>query len=162
MNHIDYFKLQAENLHKDYKTKKWNSEEGFYDYSPKFFDIDQIFLDFNWDDHSFTLMNAQHLIARILGFSKWKELKKASEEQLDFLHLLFDNQDKATLDEWKMYLSQVEIEDIETDFALQKETFQQVFINEKIRSDFLPYRLDCQQKHYDMDPKGNWFVSSRF
>jgi len=46
MQHIDYFKLQAKNLFKDYKTRFYNEEEEIYNYKPQFFDITQIFLDY--------------------------------------------------------------------------------------------------------------------
>ena len=46
MEPIDYFKLQAKNLLKDYKTRFFNEEEGFYDYKPKYFDVSEIFWGF--------------------------------------------------------------------------------------------------------------------
>lgn len=86
MKHIDYFKLQAKNLHKDYATQFFDKDEGVYDYNPKYFDINQIVLDFDIDEkEKFTLMNAQHIIANMVGFEKWADLIKAPIEKLEEL-----------------------------------------------------------------------------
>ena len=94
MEHIDYFKLQAKNLHKDFKTRFFNEETKRYEYKPKFFDISSIFIDFDFpdykDDFSFTLMNAQHLIAKIVRFDNWGKLANASEEDLRLAHRRLD------------------------------------------------------------------------
>ncbi len=39
MEHIEYFKLQAKNLLKDYKTRFFDETEGIFDYQPNYFDI---------------------------------------------------------------------------------------------------------------------------
>ena len=94
MEHIDYFKLQAKNLLKDFKTRFFNEETKLYEYKPKFFDISSIFIDFDFpdykDDFSFTLMNAQHLIAKIVRFDNWGKLANASEEDLRLAHRRLD------------------------------------------------------------------------
>ena len=112
MQHIEYFKLQAKNLLKDYKTRYFNLEEGFYEYSPKFFDIASIFLDLGLNedesDFSFTLMNAQHVIAQLAGFSCWNDLLKASSAEIELAHLLFDNAHKISLEEWELYIVNAE------------------------------------------------------
>ena len=48
MNYIDFFKRQAKNLLKDYQTRKPYSDGNItvYEYEPKYFDIDSIFVDF--------------------------------------------------------------------------------------------------------------------
>ena len=51
MEHVEYFKLQSKNLLRDYKTRIFNETEEFYDYQPKYFDIDRIFLDFDLPDY---------------------------------------------------------------------------------------------------------------
>lgn len=99
MNHKDYFKLQSKNLLKDYKTRySYYDEEAsatLYQYKPKFFDIEQIFIDLGIDDDKedfkFTLMNSQHIIANLAGFKKWNELEKACDSELELAHLNFDN-----------------------------------------------------------------------
>src|SRR5574344_566254 len=92
MKHIDYFKLQAKNLHKDYATQFFDKDEGVYDYNPKYFDINQIVLDFDIDEkEKFTLMNAQHIIANMVGFEKWTDLVKAPYTQLEELRRFLEN-----------------------------------------------------------------------
>ncbi len=62
MTHIEYFKLQAKNLFRDYKTKTSHVDEAdgnsYYKYDPKYFDVDAIFVDYDWDEEAFSLMNA--------------------------------------------------------------------------------------------------------
>lgn len=93
MIRIEFFKQQAKNLLKDYNTKVYNEDEGFYEYSPRFFhDIAEIVMNFDIDEEgSFTLMNAQHVIAKLSGFYKWTELIKASPASLELGKLLLEN-----------------------------------------------------------------------
>lgn len=106
MEHIEYFKLQAKNLLKDYKTRFFNEKEEVYDYHAKYFDINGIFCNFdNKDDFSFTLMNAQHVIAQLAGFENWGELIKANPARLELSHLLFDNSDYKIENKDKGYTS---------------------------------------------------------
>jgi len=83
MKNIDYFKLQAKNLLKDYQTRYLSEDGEIYEYEPKFFDIVGIFLEYGiMDDDKnfeFKLGNAQHLIAQLAGFASWKELITAPE-----------------------------------------------------------------------------------
>ena len=94
MEHIEYFKLQAKNLHKDFKTRFFNEEQKTYDYHPKFFDIGKIFIEFDIpdykDDFSFSLMNAQHVIAKIAKVNNWKELVALSKEEQRLAHRRLD------------------------------------------------------------------------
>lgn len=112
MNTINYFKLQAKNLYRDFKTKKPvfdNSIGGFlYEYTPKYLDIDRIVCDYELDEENFTLMNAQHVIAQIGGFYKWTELLTASASELELAKLLFDNQDIIDERSWKDYIVHAE------------------------------------------------------
>ena len=79
MKNIDYFKLQAKNLLKDYQTRRLSEDGDIYEYDPKFFDIVGIFLEYDiMDDDKnfdFKLGNAQHLIAQMAGFTSWKDFK---------------------------------------------------------------------------------------
>ena len=95
MANVDFFKQQAKNLLKDYNSRVFNDEVGFYEYSPRFFrDIDFIVDIFGVnEDGSFTLMNAQHIVARLSGFYKWNELIKASEPILEIGRLLLTNRE---------------------------------------------------------------------
>lgn len=159
MNHIDYFRLQAKNIHRDYKTQESYMENGIklYKYHPKYFDIDSLFLD--WYDNlaieeNFTYMKACHLIACMLGFKDWGELLKAPEEQLDFLHFLFDNEHHASLEEWETYMGEfyeMNPDAYPLDYLSQKELFNEVFIKGELFSDTIPYRLDCQKKRDNVE-----------
>jgi hypothetical protein len=83
MTNIDYFKLQAKNLLKDYQTRRLSEEGDIYEYDPKFFDVVGIFLEYDiMDDDKnfeFKLGNAQHLIAQMAGFTSWKDLITSPE-----------------------------------------------------------------------------------
>ena len=74
MKPIEYLKLQAKNLHRDFKTQtsSFNPElrRNVYDYDPKFFKFDLLVNDFNINEDKFTLMNAQHIIAKFCGLEK--------------------------------------------------------------------------------------------
>ncbi len=67
MTYIEYFKLQAKNLFKDYKTKAPYFDNAIddylYEYNPKFFDIEEIIMAYDLDQENFSLMSAQHIIA---------------------------------------------------------------------------------------------------
>lgn len=147
MTPIAYFKLQAKNLFRDYKTKTPYIDDvdgnTYYRYTPKYFDVEGIFLDYAWDEEDFSLMKAQHLISRMLGFRKWTDLLKASEAELELAKLLFDNQDKIHIEDWKMYLAGVEVDNDMTFNADDRlEMFKQVFLNvEGHSSPFPDYRL---------------------
>jgi hypothetical protein len=94
MKNIEYFKLQAKNLHKDFATQTFDQDEGVYDYDPKYFDISQIVFDFDIDEKAkFTLMNAQHIIANMVGFEKWADLAKLPDYELAKLREFLENHD---------------------------------------------------------------------
>ena len=152
MDHIEYFKLQAKNLLKDYKTRFFDEKEEVYSYKPKYFDIDGIFCDFDFpdykDDFKFTLMNAQHIIAQLAGFDKWCDLQNAKPAELELAHLLFDNAHKISIDEWGMYIAQAEamnntVFSAEEKLGILKEVFLKA---DKHRSDFVSYRIDLEEK----------------
>ncbi len=122
MTNVEFFKQQSKNFLKDYKTKTYNSEEDFYEYNPRYFhDIETIIDAFNIDeDGSFTLMNAQHVVARLSGFYKWTELINASEPILEIGKLLLTNRESyqqkrgfftnmvesLIVEDWKSYENQ--------------------------------------------------------
>jgi len=109
MKTIAYFKRQAKNLHKDFKTQKpyFDSSLGanLFAYTPKFFDVDALVTDFDIDENDFTLMKAQHIIAKLAGFEKWTAMLKASPAALELAKLLFDNMHKVSVEEWEIYIS---------------------------------------------------------
>ncbi|CCB87126.1 hypothetical protein [Parachlamydia acanthamoebae] len=94
MSQIAYFKRQAKNLFRDYKTK-----------TPSFNDI---LTDYHYSENGFSLMKAQHIIACMAGFGKWGDLLKASTPELELAKLLFDNKDKIPVQHWKKYISEIE------------------------------------------------------
>ncbi len=112
MSHVDYFKAQAKKLFKDYKTQTSYIDEvdghTYFSYSPTYFDIGRIFLEYDWDEENFTLMKAQHLFARMVGFDKWGLLIRASDAELELAKQLWENQEKIHLEEWQMYVARVE------------------------------------------------------
>jgi hypothetical protein len=145
---IDYLKLQAKNLFRDYKTKKpvFDSMIGnyLYEYTPKYFDINGIVSDYDIDEDNFSLMNAQHIIAHMVGFRKWTDLIKATNEEVELAKLLFDNQHKIGIEDWKMYIVRTEY-DNKTIFDPEEklEIFKEVFVKETgHRNPFPDYRLN--------------------
>ena len=143
MNTIDYFKLQAKNLHRDFKTKMPYIDKGIdaylYEYTPKYFDIDAIICDFDIDEDNFTLMNAQHVIALIAGFEKWAELLRASAPELELAKLLFDNQDIIHIQTWRDYIADAEsMNQITFSSSTKLDLYKQLFIEKRIFEDSFP------------------------
>ena len=135
MANIEFFKQQSKNLLKDYKTRVFNENEGVYEYSPKYFlDIDDIILEFDIvENGSFTLMNAQHVIALLAGFYKWNELIQASEAALEIGKLLLTNRRHSQwvniVEDWKMYEFQ-NLQGFDDDAKL--EVFKMVFLGQNM------------------------------
>jgi hypothetical protein len=155
MNNIEYFKLQAKNLHKDFKTQKPyfdpSSGDNLYGYTPKFFDADALVSDFGIDEDNFTLMNAQHIIAKLAGFEKWTEMLKASPSAQELAKLLFDNMHKIRNEEWEYYVLGVENENgliLEDEDKL--DIFKLVFADVNgHQTDGYDYRLTKNEKLWD-------------
>lgn len=140
MNTIDYFKLQAKNLHKDFKTKTpvldKTTTAFLYEYTPKYFDIEMIICDFDIDEENFSLMNAQHVIAKIANFDKWDALLKATPEELELAKLLYDYQNRIDLIGWQFYIADCQaMNEIELDAEIQVDIFQQVVVEDNIFDD---------------------------
>ncbi len=134
MTYIEHFKLQAKKLSKDYKTKTPyidKNGDSCYKYNPKYFNVDGILASFDENEDNFGLMKAQDLIAYMAGFSKWTDLLKASEVELELAKLLFDNQDKISIEDWKLYIAEVEHDSKTTVSHENKlEIFKQVWLRE--------------------------------
>jgi hypothetical protein len=153
MKTIEYFKLQAKNLLKDYQTQfpVYDSviDDYLNDYKPQYFDVGWIVLDFEIDDDKpFTLMNAQHIIAQLAGFYKWTDMLKASPSALELSKLLFDNMHKVSIIEWDIYISGEEREkgflfDDEFKLDIFKVVFEEV---DGHQSDGIDYRLDRKKE----------------
>ena len=112
MDKIAYFKLQAKNLIRDFRTQT-TDQEGMTRYSPRFFeDIDELLLSYGIDEEKFCLMQAQHLVAKLAGFRNWSELLHASDDALELGKLLLDKRNDnlpacagyPMKDSWEMYL----------------------------------------------------------
>jgi hypothetical protein len=156
MTPIEYFKLQAKNMFRDYKTQTSYIDDvdgnSYFKYDPKYFDIDSIFLSYHgffdegWDEKNLSLMQIQHLLAYMLGFEKWADLAKASEAELELAKLLFDHQDKISLDDWEMYIGDVEHDNrTPLDTEARIGIFNMVFANvEGHSSSFGGYRITKQ------------------
>lgn len=137
---IDYFKLQAKNLHKDFKTKSpvldKTTTAFLYEYKPKYFDIEMIIADFGIDEDNFSLMNAQHVIAKMANFDKWAFLLKASPAELELAMLLFEHQNKIDLIGWQFYIADAQsMNEDELDAEIQVEIFKQMVIEQDIFDD---------------------------
>ncbi len=137
MDTIDYFKLQAKNLLRDFKTKTVvldkTSSAFLYEYTPKYFDIEMIISDFDIDEENFSLMNAQHVIAKIANFDNWSELLNAAKAELELAKLLYDHQNKIDLVGWIIYIADAQsMNETELDTEIQIDIFKKVVINENI------------------------------
>lgn len=151
MNTIDYFKLQAKNLHKDFKTQNPLVDKtigGFqYEYTPKYFQIYDVISDFGINEENFTLMNAQHVIAKIANFDNWTALLRASPAELELAKLLYDYQDRIDLIGWQFYIADAQsMNEIELDEEIQVDIFKQVVVEENIFDTVIESYL---LKHYD-------------
>lgn len=151
MSHVDFFKLQAKNLFRDYKTKTpyIDKVDGFtyYNYTPEYFDVDRILLEFDYNEEKFSLMQAQHIIALMVGFRKWADLLKASDLELELAKLLFDHQDKIGLEDWEHFMAHtIELNNKNFDLETWIEIFKEVFVvkGESHHSDFEDYRIKKQ------------------
>ncbi|WP_202409462.1 hypothetical protein [Hufsiella arboris] len=159
MKPLDFFKLQSKNLFKDYKTQRpaTEADPSYFGYDPKYFDINGLFLDYDIDEEKFSLMKAQHLIAKLVGFRKWTDLMQASATELELAKLLFDNQHKLSAEDWQMYIHGIESENKTTlspEFKL--EILEQAYINvEGHESTFQDYRLKQSQPSEIKSQKAN-------
>lgn len=135
MTPIDYFKLQAKNLIRDYKTQRPLYDENgrlvYYEYSPTYYDIDRIFNECDFDEDNFSLMKAQHFFAYMVGFNSWSELINASKSEIELAKLCWDNQDKIGLDDWYSYISMAEeMNNCFFEAEERIEIFKQVFVEQ--------------------------------
>lgn len=143
MTNIEFFKLQAKNLFSDYKSRVYDDSEDMYKYNPRFFsDIDDIIFNFEInEDKPFSLMNAQHVIARLAGFYKWTDLIKASEPRLELGKLMLvnrieylkkvpiiTNDESMIVEDWKYFLAENNLQDCDDETKLN--IFKNYFLQE--------------------------------
>lgn len=149
MSRVNYFKAQAKKLFKDYTTQTSYIDEvdghNYFSYSPTFFDISRIFLEYDWDEENFTLMKAQHLFALLVGFNKWGDLISASDAELELAKQLWEHQHKIFLVDWQDYIAKVESDnDLDLDPDAKLDIFVQVFVErEGHHSPFGDYRVSA-------------------
>jgi len=151
MTPIEYLKLKAKNLHKDFKTQTsfFDPELGrkVYNYEPKYFWFDMLVDDFKINEERFKLGNAQHIIAKLCGFTKWIELLEASPARTELAILLFDNMDRVEVRDWEEYILGVESENkvsIDDDFRLQ--IFKEVFLETEKEVYYDDYRISPEER----------------
>lgn len=168
MTNIEFFKLQAKNLFSDYKSRVYNDSEDVYEYHPRFFsDIDDIIFNFEIDEEEpFTLMNAQHVVARLAGFYKWNDLIKSSESALELGKLLLTNRidylkkvpiivndESMIVEDWKFFLEENNFQgcDDETKLKIFKDYFmQEDKIIKKLRKEKISIDFTNDVKAQDM------------
>lgn len=100
MTHIDFFKLQAKKLLKDWQNREqkhfaFNFRELFRIYDVKV-------------DEEPTLMKAQHLLALSLGRDKWSDLLHEPEEKLAYTRWAFEQNAKEYKEDQELDYSKEE------------------------------------------------------
>nr|WP_068890995.1 hypothetical protein [Pedobacter panaciterrae] len=146
MTPIEYLKLQAKNLHKDFKTQTSSFDpklrRNVYEYDPRFFKIDLLVDDFNINEENFKLGNAQHVIAKLCGLDKWTDLSKASPAKIELSILLYTNMDRVEVRDWDEYVSRIETENkVKLDDEFKLQIFTEVFIEGEQDIYYDGYRL---------------------
>lgn len=151
MNNIDFFKQQSKKLYKDFKNK-----------TSIHFPQDAEFLvqEYDFDEKEFSLMNAQHIVAQLVGFRKWADLVKASDKELEVAKLLYDNQDIIDILEWNEYLDMLRLEyNIELDAEAKLHILNERWLNpdyNQSEENFNLYReLTDQEKQAEENSKKN-------
>ncbi|MDE7291551.1 MAG: hypothetical protein K2N58_05840 [Treponemataceae bacterium] len=112
MSHLDFFRKQAKNFLKDWRTQtKTVESDGFisYSYDWKFYDVGDIFFYYEFsdeDEQEITLARAQHLIAKMAGFKKWNDLIHATETEQTLAELLLRRfKDARDVQDWEEVLA---------------------------------------------------------
>lgn len=146
MTPIEYLKLQAKNLHKDFKTQTSSFDpklrRNLYEYDPRFFKIDLLVDDFNINEENFKLGNAQHVIAKLCGLDKWIDLSKASSAKIELSILLYTNMDRVEVRDWDEYVLRIETENkVKLDDEFKLQIFTEVFIEGEQEIYYDGYRL---------------------
>ena len=151
MKPIEYLRLQAKNFHKDFKTQTSSFapelRRNVYEYDPRFFKIDLLIDDFDINEEKFTLMNAQHIIAKLCGLEKWTDLTNASPAKIELSVLLFTNMDKLEVRDWEQYVLEIETKNIvklDDDFKLQ--IFREGFFDWQEYISYEDYRLSRDEE----------------
>ena len=102
MKEINYLKIQAKNLYRDFQLEYMQDDEE-YVYATRFFDINAIVEDFMIDLDDFSLMKAQHIIAKMLGFNSWKEAIDCPKDELSSRISSFNTDNPYKIKRMKVY-----------------------------------------------------------
>lgn len=103
MKAVNYFKLQAKNLHQDINSQFFDENSSAFDYHARFFELNSLVVDYSLDesDPKFkTLGKAQWIISIILGLHSWGELIHSDETTLELYKLMFEHQNEIPPYEW--------------------------------------------------------------
>ena len=102
MKEMNYLKIQAKNLYRDFQLEYMQDDEE-YVYATRFFDINAIVEDFMIDLDDFSLMKAQHIIAKMLGFNSWKEAIDCPKDELSSRISSFNTDNPYKIKRMKVY-----------------------------------------------------------
>ena len=166
MKPIEYLKLQAKNLHRDFKTQTSSFDQelrrNVYDYDPRFFKFDLLVNDFNINEEKFTLMNAQHIIAKLCGLEKWTDFTNASPAKIELSILLYTNMDKLEVRDWDEYVSRIETKnEVKLDDEFKLQIFEEGFLEWQQDVFYDDYRLSKDEdSEIEWEPRDS--VSSTF
>ncbi len=146
MTPIEYLKLQAKNLHKDFKTQTSSFDpklrRNVYEYDSRFFKIDLLVDHFNINEENFKLGNAQHVIAKLCGLDQWTDLSKATPAKIELSILLYTNMDRVEVRDWDKYVSRIETENkVKLDDEFKLQIFTEVFLDGEQDIYYDDYRL---------------------
>ena len=85
MQKINYFKLQAKNLFRDWKLSGLAEQDGNNKVvnEGRYFNVSAIVKDFNVDNSNFKLMHAQHIISKLAGCQKWTDFNSFDDNRMD-------------------------------------------------------------------------------
>ncbi len=164
MTTIEYLKLQAKNLHKDFKTQTSSFDpklrRNVYEYDPKFFKIDLLVYDFDINEENFKLGNAQHVIAKLCGLEKWSDLSKASSAKIELSILLYNNMDRVEVRDWDEYVLRIETENnVKLDDEFKLQIFKEVFLESEQDVYYESYRL-LKDDEADIEWEQDGFISN--
>lgn len=151
MTPIEYLKLQAKNLHKDFKTQTSSfddkSHRNVYAYDPKYFKIGLLVEDFSINEEKFSLMNAQHIIAKLCGLRKWTDFSNASPAKIELSTLLYTNMDRLEVRDWDQYVLDVETSNnIKLDDEFKLQIFKEGFLEWQQDVYYDDYRLSKDEE----------------
>lgn len=151
MTPIEYLKLQAKNLHKDFKTQTSSFDaklqRNVYAYDPKYFKIDLLVEDFSINEEKFSLMNAQHIIAKLCGLQKWTDFSDASPAKIELSTLLYTHMDRLEVRDWDQYVLDIETSNnIKLDDEFKLQIFKEGFLDWQQDVYYDDYRLSKDEE----------------